>query len=108
MSAAPATATPVSFTIQLGKGTLTIEAATLAELIDAAPLTKKELGKKLKLNPRTFDTRRQQPGTLTQDELHALADALGVPYLDIARLIYEQREVERPEEARKKLEQELK
>ncbi|GAB2469806.1 hypothetical protein GCM10011375_40450 [Hymenobacter qilianensis] len=97
MSAAPATAA-VSFTIQQGKGTLTIEAATLAELVDAAPLTKKELGKKLKLNPRTFDTRRQQPGTLTQDELHALANALGVPYLDIARLIYEQRESERAQE----------
>lgn len=98
MSAAPATAAPVSFTIQQGKSTLTIEAATLAELIDAAPLTKKELGKKLSLNPRTFDTRRLHPGTLTQDELHALASALGVPYLDIARLIYEQREVERAQE----------
>ena len=98
MSVAPATATPISFTIRLSKGILTIEAATLAELIEAAPLTKKELGKKLKLNPRTFDTRRQQPGTLTQDELHALANALGVPYLDIARLIYEQREAERAQE----------
>ena len=97
MSAAPATVA-VSFTIRQGKGTFTIEAATLAELVDTAPLTKKELGKKLKLNPRTFDTRRQQPGTLTQDELHALANALGVPYLDIARLIYEQREAERAQE----------
>lgn len=98
MSAAPSTATTVSFSIQQGISTITIEATTLAELIDAAPLTKKELGKKLRLNPRTFDTRRQQPGTLTQDELHALASALGVPYLDIARLVYEQREAERAQE----------
>jgi len=97
MSASPATAT-VSFSIRQGISTITIEAATLADLIDAAPLTKKELGKKLRLNPRTFDTRRQQPGTLTQDELHALASALGVPYLDIARLVYEQREAERAQE----------
>ena len=101
MSPVPATAAPVSFTIQQGKSTLTIAAVTLAELLDAAPLTKKELGKKLKLNPRTFDTRRQQPGTLTQDELHALANALGVPYLDISRLIYEQREAERAQEPAK-------
>ena len=99
MSAASTIATPVSFTIQHGISTLTIEATTLAELIDAVPLTKKELGKQLRLNPRTFDTRRQHPGTLSQDELHALASALGVPYFDIARLIYEQREAERAQEA---------
>lgn len=95
---APTIAAPVSFTIQQGKSTIIIEASTLAELIDASPLTKKDLGKKLKLNPRTFDTRRQQPGTLTQDELHALANALGVPYLDIAQLIYGQREAERAQD----------
>lgn len=87
----PASASkPVTFCIQQGKTSLTIQATSFADLLDNIPVTKTEMAKQWGLNGRTYDKRRLFPGTITQSELHTLAVLLGVPYLDIARLIYEQ------------------
>lgn len=90
---APAAA-PVSFHLKLANTELTIQASTLAELLDGTRLKKKEIVALWNVNPRTYDKRHDQPGGVTQDELHKLAAALRVPYLDISRLIYQQCETD--------------
>ena len=86
----PAPAAPISFHLKLGNTELTIQASTLAELLDGTRLKKKELLKLWNINFRTYDKRRDHPGGVTQDELFKLATALNVPYLDVARLIYQE------------------
>jgi uncharacterized protein (DUF2384 family) len=85
---------PIIFHLKIANTELTITASTLAELLDGTRLKKMELIGLWSINTRTYDKRREYPGGVTQDELHRLAAALKVPYLDIARLIYQQCEVD--------------
>ena len=89
MATKPAPA-PITFQVTVANTELTIKATTLAELLDGTLLTRKSLVALWNINPRTYDKRHDQPGGMTQDELHKLAMVLGVPYLDIARLVYQQ------------------
>ncbi len=89
MATAPAP-TAITFRFTADNTDLTIKASTLAELLDGTRLKKKDIVALWNINPRTYDKRHDQPGGLTQDELHKLATALQVSYLDIARLIYQQ------------------
>jgi uncharacterized protein (DUF2384 family) len=80
----------VTFHLKFANTELTVKASTLVELLDGTRLKQKEIVSLWGLNPRTYEKRREVPGGVTQDELHRLAAALKVPYLDIARLIYQQ------------------
>ena len=73
---------------------MTIKATTLAELLDGTRMKKKELLQLWGINFRTYDKRRMHPGDITLDELFRLADGLGISYLDLTRLIYEQCQTE--------------
>ncbi|SHJ79968.1 hypothetical protein SAMN02745146_0207 [Hymenobacter daecheongensis DSM 21074] len=81
---------PISFKVTLDNTDLTIKASTLAELLDGTRMLKKDIVALWNINPRTYDKRHDQPGGMTQDELHKLAAALKVPYLDIAKLVYQE------------------
>jgi uncharacterized protein (DUF2384 family) len=83
---------PLTFHVKLINTEMTIKANTLAELLDGTRMKKKELIQLWNLNFRTYDKRREHPGDMTLDELFRLADGLGVSYLDLTRLIYEQRQ----------------
>ncbi len=85
---------PITFKVTFANTDLTIKASTLAELLDGTRLLKKDIVALWNINPRTYDKRHDQPGGMTQDELHKLAAALKVPYLDIARLVYQQCEAD--------------
>ncbi|QIL78392.1 hypothetical protein [Hymenobacter sp. HDW8] len=81
---------PLTFHVKLINTEMTIKANTLGELLDGTRMKKKELIQLWNLNFRTYDKRREHPGDITLDELFRLADGLGIPYLDLTRLIYEQ------------------
>lgn len=90
----PSVPASITFHVKLGNTEVTIKAQTLAELLDGTRLKKKELLELWKLNIRTYDKRHDHPGGITLDELFKLATALKVPYLDIARLVYQQCEAD--------------
>lgn len=91
---ATTSAAPITFRLHLDNTDLTIKASTLAELLDGTRLLKKDIVALWNINPRTYDKRHSQPGGMTQDELHKLAMALRMPYLDIVRLVYQQCEAD--------------
>jgi len=84
----------ITFHLKLDNTEVTVRASTLAELLDGTRLGKMEMTTLWGIDSRTYHKRREFPGGVTQDELHRLAAALKVSYLDIARLIYQQCEAD--------------